>query len=178
MKRMVASALVSLAVLPAYSLAGVQVVSCPFSHFVRDQGREMRTSVLAFRNMDLQNWATIQRITVRNAFGNIIHDSGPHQHPLSSAFGGLDITQIPPGASLFLLSSDFWGLFNVPGGPPSQGFLMTVTVEVAKEGNASLLAVGSARRSRERITNEDTFLVSEGADRSGQFANCTNLKSG
>jgi hypothetical protein len=175
MKHIVAVAFASLAVLPLSSYARVTTTHCPFSHFQRLGGTEIRTSTLGFRNIDLANAATIERITIRNAFGQIVHESGPATgipHPLSGAFGGLDITVIPPGATLFLLSNDLWGLENVPGtAGPAQGFSMSVRVQVRKEGKADLLVVGSRQRSRDRIIGP-TGIPSEGAERSTNIVHC------
>lgn len=180
MKHIAAVAFASLAVLPLSSLAGVSTTQCPFSHFQRLGGTEIRTSTLGFRNADLENPATIERITIRNAFGQIVHDSGPATgtpHPPSGAFGGLDVTVVPPGANLFLVSNDLWGLENVPGAAgPSQGFSMSVWVQVRKEGKPDLLVVGSRQRSRDRIIGP-TGIPAEGAERSTNIVHCARVVS-
>lgn len=177
MKRFAALAFISLAAVPSYSLAGAQAVNCPGTHFVRDGGNEMRSTVISFRNMDLENAATIERLTVRNAFGEIVHDSGPATvapHPFNNSFpGGLDITVVPPGGNYFLATSDIWGLNSVPGsGGNSQGFTMSITVESSKEGKADLLRVGTRLRSRTRLLTP----LSEGAERSSNTGTCVEIK--
>lgn len=180
MKRIAAIACISIAALPLTSFAGAEGVVCPFSHFVRAGGTEMRTSTLGFRNTDLVNPATIERITIRNTFGQIVHDSGPAigvPHPVSAVLGGLDITTVQPGAAPFLLSNDFWGLDNVPGPTgPNQGFNMSVTVEISKKGKAELLVVGSRQRSRDRFVDPDNNAVFEGAERSSNSVACVSVK--
>ena len=175
MKRFAALAFVSLAAVPSYSLAGVQAVSCPGTHFVRDGGREMRSTVIGLRNTDLENPATIERLTIRNAFGQIVHDSGPATvtpHPINFSFpDGLDITVVPPGASYFLATSNIWGLNSIPGGD-AQGFTMSITVESSKEGKPDLLKVGTRLRSRERFDAP----LREGAERSSNTGTCAEVK--
>lgn len=179
MKRFAALAFLSLAAVPSYALAGVQAVSCPGTHFVRVGGTEMRSTVIGLRNTDLENAATIERLTIRNAFGQIVHDSGPATstpHPFNNAFpGGLNITVVPPGATYFLATSDIWGLNGIPGsGGNSQGFTLSITVESSKDGKADLLRVGTRLRSRERI--ETAAGVFEGAERSSNTGTCAEVK--
>ena len=180
MKHFGAVAFASLAVLPLSSLAGVNTTHCPFSHFQRVGGTEIRTSTLGFRNADLANAATIERITMRNAFGQIVQDSSPATgtpHPPSGPFGGVDVTVIPPGANLFLVSNDLWGLENVPGAAgPAQGFSMSVRVQVRKEGKADLLVVSSRQRTRDRVIGP-SGIPSEGAERATNIVHCAPVVS-
>jgi hypothetical protein len=182
MKRIVASALFSLAVVPAYSFAVVQAVNCPGSHFVAAGGSEMRTTVIGFRNADLANSARVMRITIRNAFGQVVHDSGPGTgtpHPFNNAYSGpgQDVTTVPPGASYFLATNDIWGLFDVPGtAGPGQGFSMQITVVTAKEGNADLLVVGTRTRGQERIATS-TGGFTRGVEHSSTQRACIPLAS-
>ena len=176
MRRFATLAFISLAVAPSYSLAGVEAVACPGAHFVRDGGREMRSTVIAFRNADLENAATIERITIRNVFGHIVHDSGPatgRPHPLNNSFpGGLDITLVPAGGNYFLATGDIWGLNSIPDADGSQGFVLSIVVQFSKEGKPDLLKVGTRLRSRERFDAP----LREGAERSSNTGTCADVK--
>lgn len=180
MKGIAALSFSALALLPLSSLARNEALTCSASHFVAAGGAEMRSTVVGFRNADLANPATIERLTIRNAHGQIVHDSGPATgtpHPLSLSFpGGLDITTVPPGATYFITTRDLWGLFEVPGSAgPSQGFSMSVTVEYSKPGKAELLSVSTRVRGRERLTSPEG-LVSERMEHSSTPGTCVGVK--
>lgn len=179
MKRIVASALFSLAVVPAYSFAKVEAVNCPGTHFVRAGGTEIRSTVISFRNTDLANPATVERITIRNAFGQVIHDSGPATstpHPFNNAYtgDGRDITLVPPGATYFLVTSDIWGLNNIFPGTANQGFTLQITVQTSKQGKADLLVVGTRQRGRERVPTPTDF--AEGMEHSSHAGTCIAVR--
>lgn len=181
MKRIAAVSFAALALLPLPALAGTEALTCNASHFVAAGGAEMRTTVIGFRNADLENPATIERLAIRNAHGTIVHDSGPATgtpHPLSRAFpGGLDFTTVPPGATYFLTTNDLWGLFDVPGSAgPSQGFSMSVTVQYSKGGKADLLVVGTRLRGRDRVVSPEGF-VSERQEHSSTPGSCVGVPS-
>jgi len=179
MKRIAALAFLGLAAIPSLCLAGGSAVACPGAHFVRVGGTEMRSAVISFRNMDLENAATIERITVRNVSGQVVHDSGPATgtpHPPNNSFpGGLDITVVPPGGGYFLATSDIWGFDSIPGvGGNSQGFILSIAVESSKEGRPDLLKVGTRLRSRDRFVTPTGF--AEGAERSSNTGTCAEVK--
>lgn len=181
MKAIAALSFSALALLPWTAFAKVEAVTCGIVHFVAAGGAEMRSGVIGFRNADLENPATIERLTIRNAYGQVVHDSGPATgtpHPLSRALlGVLDFTTVPPGASYFLTTQDLWGSFDVPGSPaPSQGFSMSVTIEYAKEGKPGLLIVGTRVRGRERFVSPEGF-VSERMEHSGYSPPCVSVHS-
>jgi len=73
-----------LALVPAYSFAAGGTVVCGAVHFIRAQGTELRNTVINLRNLDLVNPTTVERITIRNTPGDVVHDSGPatnEDHP-------------------------------------------------------------------------------------------------
>jgi len=177
MKSLAAMCLSSCVLLPAYSFAAGGTAVCGAVHFIRAAGTESRSTVISLRNLDLVNQTRVERITIRNAFGEVVHDSGPatHQpHPLNTDFaGGLNITDVPPGASYYLATNHVW-----PGGeiPPRDGVPLAetgqnlaVTVEFSKEGNPALFRVTAVSRTRER--------ESPGAERSRDGHSCTEVKS-
>ena len=165
----------SLALLPASGFAADGGVVCGAVHFIRAQGTELRNTVISLRNLDLVNTALIERITVRNAFGDVVHDSGPatsQPHPLNTDFaGGLDITSVPPGASYYIATNHIWPAGEIP---PRDGVAlaetgqnMAVTVQFSKEGKADLLQVSSISRTRERFGT--------GAERARDGGACTQV---
>ena len=175
-KRVTALYLSSLILLPASSMAGEGVVVCGAVHFIRAAGTELRNTVIGLRNLDLVYPATVERITIRNALGHVVHDSGPatHQpHPLNTDFaGGLNITSVPPGASYYIGTNHIW-----PGGeiPPRDGVPlaetgqnMAATVQFSKEGKTALFQVTATSRTRERS--------SPGAERARDGVSCTEVK--
>lgn len=120
-------------------------------HRDRDDG-------LHVRNTDLTTSYTIDQLTIRNLFGDVVHDSGPAigvPHPLNTDIvPPLNITVVPPGATYYLLTNHLWGNNPVPGpaGGP-QGNAMTAVVEFSANGNGnpSALLVSATRRERERF---------------------------
>lgn len=180
MNTIAAVSFAALALAPLAAFAKTEAVTCSASHFVSAGGAEMQSTVIGFRNADLENPATIERLTIRNAHGTIIHDSGPATgtpHPVNNAFpGGLNITTVPPGATYFLITRDIWGLFDVPGSAgPSQGFSMSVTIEWSKAGKAELLSVGTRTRGRERLVSPDGF-VSERMEHTSTVRPCVGVR--
>src|SRR5262245_48810270 len=88
-------------------------VACSAGHYIRSDnegGQEIALTSIAVRNFNPAEPVTIQRLTIRDAFGNVVHDSGPATGvplPLTHAFiPPLDITVVPPGASYFVQTSD------------------------------------------------------------------------
>lgn len=178
MKALTTLCLASLMLPPAGAFAAEGTVVCGAVHFIRAQGTELRNTVISLRNLDLVNPATVQRITIRNAFGDVVHDSGPatgDPHPLNTDFsGGLDITHVPPGASYYLATSHVW-----PGGeiPPRDGMVlsetgqnMAATVQFSKDGKRDLFHVTAVSRTRERFGT--------GAERARDGSACSEVKSG
>lgn len=180
MKRIAAVAFAALAAVPLSAFARNEALTCAGVHFVRAGGTEMRSTVVGFRNADLENAATIQRLTIRNFFGQVVHDSGPATGtplPLNGAFpGGFDVTVVPPGASYFLATSDIWGLNPIPGtGGNNQGFNLAITVEFSKAGKGELLMVGTRPRSRERFVSPEG-VASEGRELATNTGNCVGVR--
>ncbi|HXH85000.1 MAG TPA: hypothetical protein VNN07_18980 [Candidatus Tectomicrobia bacterium] len=128
-------------------------VSCGAFHFIRS-GLEVGTTAISFRNLDPQNAATIERLTIRGFSGTVLHDSGPVvgvPHPINTDVpGGQDVTVVPPGASYYVGTNHLSGTGFVQGDPSidHDGFSMSVTVEYSKAGNPDLLVVGRSLRVR------------------------------
>jgi len=173
-----ASSLAALLIAPLASAAPkTQTVFCGSSHHVRVGGAEQISTALNFRNADLVNAMTVDRITIRNVFGVVVHDSGPAAgtpHPLNTDFATpLDITVVPAGASYYLRTNMIWGNASLPpaSGGNEAGQSMQATVQVTKDGKKELAIVGANVRARERITLP-TGLVNEGAEHSRNGVNC------
>ena len=151
-----------------------ETTRCYVAHFVRAGGSEMRFTVLTFNNGDLHNAAVIQRLTFRDADGNVLHDSGPKigvPHPLTRApIPPRDITTVPPGGSYGFSTSDLWGFNTIPGYEAKGLEAITVQVEVSKEGKRSLFAVHSREIARDRFLTPTGPTV--GAERAANHAPC------
>lgn len=172
----------SLALLPAYSFAGGGVFVCSATHFVRAEGgTELRTTKISLRNLDLVNPTTVARITILNAYGDVVHDSGPattQAHPLNTDFTpALDITVVPPGANYHLSTNHIWGSNDIPpqsGQTPLEaaqgGQTMSAIVQFSKEGKSALFVIGGTVRSRDRFDPRAT--------RSEDSIQCTGLDGG
>jgi hypothetical protein len=182
MKRVAALCFSSLALLPAYSFAGGGTLVCSAVHFVRAEGgTELRTTVISLRNLDLVNSTTVERITIRNAYGDVVHDSGPatgQPHPSNTDFTPpLDITLVPAGANYYLATNHIWGINDIPpqtGQTPVEaaqgGQNMSATVQFSKEGKPALFVIGGSTRSRDRFAPR--------AERSRGSIQCTEVHGG
>lgn len=171
--------IVGLLLIPALAAAKSEVTRCSAAHFLRANGTEMQFTVLAFNNGDLVNPAVIERITIRDFDGSVIHDSGPDvgvPHPFSIAFPPpLDITNVPSGAIYTLSTTDIWGLSPVPGGGGNlrNGTTLSVTVKVSKNGKRDLFTVHGRHLARDR--NINAGVASLGAERSANGLNCVRV---
>lgn len=174
MKRVAALCFSSLALLPAYSFAGGGTIVCSAVHFLRAGGTELRSTAISLGNLDLVNPTTVERITIRNAFGDVVHDSGPatennNPHPLNTDFsGGLNITVVPPGASYYIATTHIWGFVGIPD-MPEAGQSMSARVQFSKEGKAALFVVGGNNRTRQ---------APNGAERARDSIQCTEVHGG
>jgi hypothetical protein len=181
MKRLVALCLGSLALIPAYSIARDGAVVCGGTHFVRVGGTELRSTTIGFRNLDLVHPTTIERITIRNSLGEVVHDSGPEigvPHPRSTAFpedfpDGFDITVVPPGANYGFQTNDIWGSNNIPLSPgrlANYGQDLAFTIEFSKRGKRELFMISASSRSRDRLPSGG-----QGAERSRNGNECREV---
>lgn len=178
--------------LPAVAFADTLVFRCHTPHFIRaifstpanPEPNELRFTVVHFTNADLQHEAVIQRLTVRDAFGAVRHDSGPAvgvPHPLN--LGIQDITTVPPGGTFALATSDLWASSLPPFAvqPPltlAQQFVLlgglTMTVEVSKRGNPRLFAMLGSERVRMPPLAGGALVA--GAERSAKTARCFRIR--
>jgi hypothetical protein len=181
-----------LLLLPAVAFADTIVFRCHAPHFIRaifttpanPEPNELRITIVHFNNADLQHEAVIQRLTIRDAFGTVRHESGPAvgvPHPLN--LGIQDITTVPPGGMFALATSDLWASSLPPFAvqPPltlaQQFFLLgglTMTVEVSKRGNPRLFAVHAAERVRQPPLAGGALVA--GAERSARSSTCFRIR--
>lgn len=132
--------LLLLLIFPELALANddnIARFTCGGVHFVRTDGTgglEIAMTTLTVRNLDTANSVTWRRLTIRNLFGAIIHDSGPvvgTPLPLNTDLpGGLDVTFVPPGAAFYLSTNHIFGNASVPG-PAGQGNNLTTLIELS-----------------------------------------------
>jgi hypothetical protein len=179
--------------LPAVALADTLVFRCQAPHFIRvifstpanPEPNELRFTVVHFSNADLQHEAVIQRLTVRDAFGAVRHESGPAvgvPHPLN--LGIQDITTVPPGGTFALATSDLWMsslppfAVQVPPLTLAQQFVLlgglTMTVEVSKRGNPRLFGVLASERVRQPPLAGGALVA--GAERSAKTSRCFRIR--
>lgn len=131
-------------------------IVCGAVHTPRFGGTELLDTSIGVRNSNPAASVTITRLTIRNSFGRVVHDSGPaafFPHPANTDYpGGLDITTVPPLASYYLTTTHIFGFGDVPGEETARGGnFMSSVVEFATEGDPSLVHVGASLRARERI---------------------------
>ena len=165
----------------AWAVAEIGKVRCTIPHFLRfpsSSGTEIRSSVVVFNNGDLVNPTTIQRFTIQNFFGGVVHDSGPAvgvPHPLNTDFTSpVDITVVPPGATFYLTTNHIWDNTEVTGGN-EQGFAMSAVVEFSKEGGRDLFSVRGRARTRQRI-QISPGVFGQGIELSSNLLHCFTLK--
>src|SRR6266705_2165396 len=81
---------------PAAAAAKSGRIVCGAVHTPRYFGTEMLDTTIGFRNANPDSSVTISRLTIRNSFGDVVHDSGPATlvpHPVNADYpGGLDLT--------------------------------------------------------------------------------------
>lgn len=150
-------------------------VVCGGAHFVRlSTGSEIVTTSIGLRNLGSGVSVTVSRITVRDFFGNVVHDSGPAigvPHPLNTDIvPPQDITVVPPGASYYLATNHVWGNNSIPGGN-QQGFAIAVTVQFSGHGSKDFLVTGNLRV-RERLSTPGGFV--QGEEHSRQRVTCVD----
>ena len=178
MKRWMLILLVGLMMAPAAAWAKTRAETCVVPHFVRNGGNELRSAVIIFTNADLKNTATIERFTIRNLFGDVVHDSGPATGiplPLNVDLSPpLDVTEIPPGASYYLHTRFVWGKDSIPGGN-GQGFTLQARLEWSKKGNSDLFRITVRPRARVRFQRSDGSFGEKG-ETSSTDSLCFNSK--
>jgi len=156
---------------------------CYGVHFVRGvaPGDEIQFSVIFFNNADLANAATVQRVTIRDDLGVVIHDSGPRTvvpHPLATApIPAIDITTVPPGATYGLSTTDIWGFNTIPSQIGRGTRSLSITAEVTKAGDPKLLSVHARQIVRQRFVSPTPPFVFTGlgAERSNTDSTCFSV---
>jgi hypothetical protein len=191
--------MVALLSIPTATWAGTVRMRCPVSHFKRAGGEEMRSASIRFNNGDPVNAATIERLTIYDFFGIVVHDSGPAidvPHPLNTDIRtseepeGWDITTVPPNATYYIRTNHIrakdgtlWDNDSIPDlgdGYPrnTRGNLMSVVVEFSKRGKRDIFVVSTRPRSRQRevlITDSGPVFL-ERAERSSDTGTCFRLR--
>jgi hypothetical protein len=156
MKALKVWSLATLFLLPALGFANTDTTRCYAAHFVRGAppGDEMRFTVIFFNNGD-RDPAVVERFTVRDDEGNIIHDSGPKigvPHPLANGpVPPQDITTVPPGGVFSLSTTDIWGFNNIPQYQGRGLRSISVTVEMATSGDRKQVVVHAREIARQRF---------------------------
>ena len=154
------------ALVPSSAAASRGVTICEFAHFWRHvedpERRELGTTFLTFMNTDLDHEANILRLTIRDLYGEVVFDGGPKsaanqalpKNMKVNLPDGLDISVIPPGATYFINSRDFFGIFPIAStedaltGDNERGFTMQVRVEFKKKGPAKRFVVSAHSKFR------------------------------
>jgi len=183
MNRLILLLLVSLVFVPTADAARTTKVNCGSIHALRNSDAETFTASVVVRNVDLENAVTIERLTFRNFFGDVVHDSGPAigvPHPPNADFTPpQDITVVPPGASYYLSTNHIWGNNPIPGpAGNTQGGSMSVLVELSKAGDRDLVVVSSPLRDRQRflIFTPTGPIAVQGAELSRDRSPCVEVK--
>ncbi len=174
------------AVLSADGGIKTRKVRCGISHFLRNVNLEIRTATIVFDNGDPVNPATVDRLTIFDFFGDVVHDSGPAVgvlHPLNTDFAppGIDITVVPPSASFYIATNHIWDANSIPTASPTgasgneRGNALAAVVQFSKQGKPDLFQVHGRSRSRVRNTiSGDGF--SQGTELSSNQLFCFPLK--
>lgn len=160
---------------------------CGATHTPRGVGlNEMLDTSIGLLNGNLDSSVTITRLTIRNFFGDIVHDSGPAvgvPHPLNTDPNpDQDITTVPPGATYYITTSHVWpGNGFVPDPVPGRlggGNGMSVHVKFITDGKPELFVVTTGRRGRERIeTSPGSGIFFQGGEKTrGGGRKCDLLK--
>ncbi len=161
--KLIVMLMLALLSIPTASWAGTVRMRCPLSHFQRSLRTEMRSAAIGFNNGDPVNAATIERLTIYDFFGIVVHDSGPAigvPHPLnrdvrtSGAPDGWDITTVPPNANYYIRTNHIWGNNPIPDQSDGisgnrRGQFMSVIVEFSKRGKRRLFVLTTRDRARE-----------------------------
>lgn len=174
--------LVGVLFVPQAAWAAKGKVRCGLHHFVRVNGTEIRAGSIRLSNGDLVNSVTIERLTIYDFFGDVVHDSGPAigvPHPLNTDTTlPTDITVVPPGANYFIRTNHIWGNNPIPdtGGKVGnqRGQLMGIVVEFSKSGQRKLFNVASAPRTRQRFFDGQIFR--EGAETTLDSEPCFDVR--
>ena len=175
------AALATISLLPAVGQAATLTVHCGMAHYVRNGGTELASTTIAVRNSDPTYAATITSLAIRDGQGRVLLEFGPATAPLPlntdlplTYPGGRDITQVPPGGSVYLRSNHIWGHNGLPSGDAGNevGQLMTATLVISKEGPRSHITVSTTPRIRERVFNPVSGTYREGETHSSGNTVC------
>jgi len=164
--KLIVMLVIALLSIPTATWAGTVKMRCPINHFKRAGGAEMRSAAIGFNNGDPVNAVTIERLTIYDFFGIVVHDSVAGSHPLNTDFSPpVDITTVPPNANYYIRTSHIrttngtlWDNDSIPDlgdgiDGNQRGQFMSVVVEFSKRGNRRLFVVTTRPRSRQREPN-------------------------
>lgn len=184
MQRVFLLFLVGLFLVPSAADAATGKSICFSAHFVRFGGKELRETVFFWVNGNATKSVTIERLTIRDAFGDVIHDSGPAigvPHPLNTDFDvDEDITVVAPNRGFYFKTVHIWGFNSIPdpnGIPFNQlGFGGSTVVEFSTAGKAKLFRIWAQRRVRERIVDPISGNVRQGEEHTTALNECLSIK--
>ena len=182
--KLIVMLMVALLSITTATWAGTVRMRCPISHFVRSGGMEMRSASILFNNGDPVNAATIERLTIYDFFGIVVHDSVAGSHPLNADFmPPVDITTVPPNANYYVRTNHIWGNDPIPNlmdgiSGNRRGQFMSVVVEFSKKGKRRLFVVSTRPRSRQReeVTPGPPPVFRERAERSSTPSTCFRVQ--
>lgn len=152
---------------------------CAARHLTRSNGTELIYTVINLRNADAAAHVSIDRLTIRDYHGDIVHDSGPASpyptpHPQNEDVGiGIgDISFVPPQASYYFKTQHIWGPYSFGPG----GYNMTVLIEFTTSGDPNLFLASADIVARELIPpKKPPEKPTEGSGRFFDSAACTKV---
>ncbi len=172
--KLIVMLMVALLSIPTATWAGTVRMRCHVQHYARFGGLELHSTSIRFNNGDSVNAATIERLTIYDFFGIVVHDSGPKTsvtHPSNTDFNPeVDITTVPPNANYYIRTNHIWGNDSIPDlsdgiSGNQRGQLMSVVVEFSKRGKSSLFVVETGPRARGRINSSPQAETSANTER-------------
>ena len=161
--------LVGLVTVPTVASAVLKKVKCPAEHFLDPMGTEIAFTCFSLQNGNVNpkrnvNW---QRLTGRNLYGTVVHNSVAPNLPVNTGVddpdpvtnpNGLNISPVPGGATYFICTTHIWGLASIPNtgldpGGNLQGTGMVFTIEYThlNEAPARNVTVVARRRVRQLL---------------------------
>src|SRR5207247_2605469 len=137
-------------------------VGCGGVHAVRSNPSiglsEMFYTSIAVRNHNTLESVTIQRITIRDAFGATVFDGGPAtstpfppNRDFSISGEPLDITVVPPSTTHYLATKDIWGDSPIPSGNQN-GNSLTINLQFSTLGKSDLVFVSVSNIVRQLVS--------------------------
>ena len=140
---------------------------------------EMFLTNVALRNLNDNDPVTIERITIRDPFGEVVYDGGPAigaPFPQNTDFQPpLDVTVVPAGGAYYLWTKNIWGDFPIPAGN-QHGFALTFVVQFSTPGSSDLVTGVASTVVRQRVTDTSGAFLGEGEEHTRVRGECTPIK--